>query len=151
PVRRSGPMACLDAAYAHASASAACVLFSRWGDATPLRTLTARRGAPATYKPGSFYKRELPLLRAVLDKVGRVPAMIIIDGYVWLDADQRPGLGAILHETLAKRIPVIGVAKTAFGDASWCVPVLRGVSRRPLLVSAVGISADEAAKGVRAM
>ena len=150
-VQRSGPIACFDAAYSHASAGAACVLFSAWSDGAAQRTLIARQGAPAAYEPGSFYKRELPLLLAVLKKIERLPAMIIVDGYVWLDADQRPGLGAILHDTLAKRVPVIGVAKTVFGDASWCEPVLRGVSQRPLFVSAVGIGVDEAAKGVRAM
>ena len=78
--------------------------------------------------------------------------MIIIDGYVWLDANHRPGLGAILHEALGKRVPVVGVAKTVFGDAlSWCIPVVRGVSRRPLFVTAAGINAEEAAKGVHTM
>ena len=99
----SGPIACLDAAYSHASASAACVLFSTWSAGTPLRMLTSRQGAPVAYEPGSFYKRELPLLLAVLRKVERLPAIIIVDGYVWLDAHHRPGLGAILHEVLAKR------------------------------------------------
>ena len=78
--------------------------------------------------------------------------MIIIDGYVWLDAHRRPGLGAFLHETLAKRVPVVGVAKTVFGNAlSWCTLVVRGVSRRPLFVTAAGLNAEEAAKGVQAM
>jgi len=148
----SGPIACLDAAYSDVSASAACVLFSTWSAGTPLRTLTSRQGAPTAYEPGSFYKMELPLLLAVLKKVERLPAMIIIDGYVWLDAHHRPGLGAILHEALAKRVPVVGVAKTVFGDAlSSCIPVVRGVSRRPLFVTTAGINAEEAAKGVQAM
>jgi deoxyribonuclease V len=117
-----------------------------------LCTLTTRQGVPAAYEPGSFYKRELPLLLTVLKKVERLPAMIIIDGYVWLDANHRPGLGAILHEALGKRVPVVGVAKTVFGDAlSWCIPVVRGVSRRPLFVTAAGINAEEAAKGVHTM
>jgi len=148
----SSPIACLDAAYSHASASAACVLFSTWSAGTPLRMLTSRQGAPVAYEPGSFYKRELPLLLAVLRKVERLPAIIIVDGYVWLDAHHRPGLGAILHEALAKRVPVVGVAKTVFGDAlSSCIPVVRGVSRRPLFVTTAGINAEEAAKGVQAM
>jgi deoxyribonuclease V len=151
-VQPSSPIACVDAAYSHASASAACVLFSTWRDDTPQRTLTSRQGAPAAYEPGSFYKRELPLLLAVLKGVERLPAMIIIDGYVWLDADHGPGLGAILHEALDKRVPVVGVAKSTFGDAgSWSIPVVRGVSRRPLFVSAAGIDVEEAAKGVQAM
>ena len=58
--------------------------------------------------------------------------------------------GAILHKALTRRVPVVGVAKTMFGDAlSWCIPVVRGVSQRPLFVTAAGINAEEAAKGVQ--
>ena len=104
-----------------------------------------------TYEPGSFYKRELPILLALLQQLERRPPTIIVDGYVWLDGDHRPGLGAILYQELAEQSAIIGVAKTSFGDASWCIPVLRGESRRPLFVSAVGMDAEEAAKGVQAM
>ncbi len=148
----SDSIACLDAAYSDTSASAACVLFPAWEAATPVDVLTWRQGAAAAYEPGSFYKRELPLLLAVLGQIGRSPGTIIIDGYVWLDRDHRPGLGAILYRALAERTPVVGVAKTSFGDASsWCIPVTRGGSRRPLFVSAIGINAKEAAEGIQAM
>jgi deoxyribonuclease V len=144
-------IACLDAAYSQTSASAACALFPGWEAATA-RVLTWREGAAAAYEPGAFYKRELPLLLGVLGQAEHPPATIIVDGYVWLDAARRPGLGAILHEALAGKIPVLGVAKTSFGDAaSWCIPVTRGDSRRPLFVSAVGMDAEEAAARVRAM
>jgi deoxyribonuclease V len=145
-------IACLDAAYSETSAAAACALFSDWDAAVPDRVLTWRQGAAAAYEPGAFYKRELPLLLAVLGQLDCPPVTVIIDGYVWLDGERRPGLGAILHEALARRIPVVGVAKTSFGDAaSWCIPVMRGGSRRPLFVSAAGMSADEAAMRVRSM
>jgi deoxyribonuclease V len=145
-------IACLDAAYSETSASAACVVFSAWDSARPERTLTWRQGAAEAYEPGAFYKRELPLLLAVLGQAEPPPATLLVDGYVWLDGNRRPGLGAILYEALGGRIPVVGVAKTSFGDAaSWCVPVARGDSRRPLFVSAVGMSADEAAMRVRSM
>lgn len=147
-----GTLACLDAAYAEASASAACALFPTWEAAAPAEVLTWRQGAAAAYEPGAFYKRELPLLLAVLAQAEHPPATIVIDGYVWLDGQRRPGLGAILHEALERRIPVVGVAKTSFGDAaSWCLPVVRGGSRRPLFVSAVVMGAEEAADGIRAM
>jgi deoxyribonuclease V len=147
----SEPFACLDAAYNDSAASAACVLFPTWGAATPLRVLTTRQGAAPAYEPGAFYKRELPLLLAVLDQLERPPGTIIVDGYVWLDAAGRPGLGAMLHRALAERIPVVGVAKTAFAGADAGIPVVRGGSGRPLYVSAVGIDAEEAAKGVQSM
>jgi deoxyribonuclease V len=144
-------IACLDAAYSQTSASAACALFPAW-DAAAGRVLTWRAGAAAAYEPGAFYQRELPLLLGVLGQAERAPATIIVDGYVWLDGARRPGLGAMLYKALAERIPVVGVAKTSFGDAaSWCIPVTRGDSKRPLFVSAVGMDAEEAAASVRAM
>jgi deoxyribonuclease V len=143
--------ACLDAAYTETAASAACVLFPAWDAVAPLRVLTTRQGAAPAYEPGAFYKRELPLLLAVLDQLERPPGTIIVDGYVWLDAAGRPGLGAMLHRALGERIPVVGVAKTAFAGADAGIPVVRGGSGRPLYVSAVGIDAKEAAKGVQGM
>jgi deoxyribonuclease V len=144
--------ACLDAAYSQTSAGAACVLFPSWEAATAADVLTLRQGAAAAYEPGAFYKRELPLLLGLLQRLEPVPAVAVVDGYVWLDAGRRPGLGAMLHDALGRRVPVVGVAKTSFGDASsWCVPVARGGSRRPLFVSAVGLSAQEAAMGVLGM
>jgi deoxyribonuclease V len=145
-------IACLDAAYSDTAASAACVLASAWDAAVPERVLTWRQGAAAAYEPGAFYKRELPLLLALLDQVQRPLAAVVVDGYVWLDGARSPGLGARLHEALAGRMPVVGVGKTSFRDAaSWCVPVLRGGSSRPLFVSAVGMVAEEAAAHVRGM
>ncbi len=144
------PLACLDAAYADGAASAACVLFSAWEAAAPLQVLTTRQGAAQAYEPGAFYKRELPLLLAVLDRLERPPGTVIVDGYVWLDDGGRPGLGAMLYRALGERIPVVGVAKTQFAGAAG-LPVVRGGSRRLLYVSAVGTDAAEAAKGVQAM
>jgi len=145
-------IACLDAAYSPTSASAACALALAWDAATPAQVLTWRQGAAAGYEPGSFYKRELPLLLAVLGQVKGALRAVVIDGYVWLDGQRRPGLGAILHEALPEPIPVVGVAKTRFGDASaWCIPVERGSSRRPLFVTAVGVAALDAASCIRSM
>ena len=102
----------------------------------------------AAYQPGSFYKRELPPLRAVLagaDDIG----LLVIDGYVDLDRAGRPGLGAHIHEEFG--IPVIGVAKTRFASATHAVPVLHGNAARQLYVTAAGLPAAEAADLVRAM
>lgn len=99
------------------------------------------------YMSGAFYLRELPPLRAVLEAVKSGGAerlgMIIVDGYVDLDPDGRPGLGARVHDEFG--VPVIGVAKTAFATATHAVPVRRGQSVRPLFVTAAGITLAEAA------
>jgi hypothetical protein len=51
-LQASEQIACLDAAYSHASASAACVTFRAWGAETPVQTLALRQGAAAAYEPG---------------------------------------------------------------------------------------------------
>jgi deoxyribonuclease V len=103
----------------------------------------------APYEPGLFYARELPALRAVLADLGHPVSLVIVDGYVDLDPQGRPGLGAHLHAHL--NVPVIGVAKTAFRTASHAVPVRRGDALRPLYVTSAGIPAEHAAALVTGM
>lgn len=105
---------------------------------------------PANYQPGAFYKRELPLLLAALKHYPlHQLELIIIDGYVDLTADH-PGLGAYLYDALDKKIPVIGVAKNHFRDTN-ALPVLRGQSKKPLYVSARGISPQRAAALIQSL
>jgi deoxyribonuclease V len=100
------------------------------------------------YSPGEFFRRELPALRAVLAIAGAL-RLVVVDGYVDLDPDGRPGLGAHLHAELG--VPVIGVAKSFFRSATHAVPVLRGRSARPLYVTAAGLPLPEAVGLVRRM
>jgi deoxyribonuclease V len=100
------------------------------------------------YRPGEFFLRELPPLRAVLAQVRNL-GLLIIDGYVDLDPGGRPGLGAHAHAAFG--VPVTGVAKTRFRRASHAVQVLRGSSARPLFVTAAGIPLTQAADLVRRM
>lgn len=144
-------LACLDVAYGADTAFAACVLFADWTVSTPSAIVSAQIDNPEPYESGALYLRELPALRAVLHAAAHAPDVIIVDGYVNLDRHGRPGLGARLYESLQGQIPVIGVAKTALRDDDWSIPVLRGVSRTPLRVTAIGIDQGEAAAHVRAM
>ena len=98
------------------------------------------------YRPGQFYLRELPPLRAVLDGLAEV-ALLIVDGYADLDPDGLPGLG--VRASAEFGVPVIGVAKSAFRTATHAIPVLRGTSARPLYVTAAGMPRIEAADLVR--
>jgi deoxyribonuclease V len=100
------------------------------------------------YQPGEFYRRELPAVRAVLAGVPGL-ALLVVDGYVDLDPEGRPGLGAYAHAEFG--VPVIGVAKTRFRTASHAVEVRRGRSARPLFVTAAGIAVAEAATLVSRM
>ena len=89
------------------------------------RTALVSRVPP--YRPGEFYLRELPPLRAVLDDLSGL-GLLVVDGYADLDPGGRPGLGAHAHAEFG--IPVIGVAKSRFRTATHAVPVLRGSSVR---------------------
>ena len=102
----------------------------------------------ASYRPGEFYLRELPLLRAVLADLSGL-GLLVVDGYVDLNPSGRPGLGARAHAEFG--IPVIGVAKSGFRTATHAVPVVRGSSARPLFVTAAGLPATDAADLVRRM
>jgi deoxyribonuclease V len=110
------------------------------------KTATVPQVTP--YRPGEFFARELPPLRAVLHHV-RGLGLLVVDGYADLDPAGRPGLGAYAHGEFG--VPVIGVAKTAFRTATHAVAVQRGRSARPLFVTAAGMPAAEAADLIRHM
>jgi deoxyribonuclease V len=129
-------------------ATAAAVLAADPTFATLLAERTAHLAEVPPYQPGMFFQRELPALRAVLAGIERFD-LLVVDGYVQLDPAGRPGLGAHAHDEF--RVPVIGVAKTAFHGATHAIEVRRGAARRPLYVTAVGMPAREAADLVTRM
>ncbi len=143
-------LACLDVSYRGDESLSAAALFLSWTDAQPVRELIAHIQPAAPYVSGEFYKRELPCLLAVLTKVDAPLETVIINGYVWLSASGKQGLGAHLYEALGRRTAVIGVAKTVFRGAP-AIEVRRGRACRPLYVSAVGISTEVAAQNIRQM
>jgi deoxyribonuclease V len=132
---------------------AVAIAFAEWAAAVPAATYAATISPIAAYEPGAFYKRELPCLLAVLAQLDlREVNCVVVDGYVTLGAEERPGLGQHLYEALGGRVPVVGVAKTRFlGVAPQVVPVLRGQSQNPLYVTSVGLPVSEAARLVASM
>jgi deoxyribonuclease V len=143
-------MACVDVDYRGDDAVAACVLFRSWSDESNSGEHVRHIRGVQAYVPGQFYKRELPCLLAVLGEVSEPLDLVVVDGYVWLADESRPGLGAHLHQALG--IPVVGVAKTRFASAKLAVSVVRGEnSTKPLFVTAVGLEAEVAAQHVRSM
>jgi deoxyribonuclease V len=110
------------------------------------QTVLIRQVLP--YRPGEFFLRELPPLRALLAGVAGL-GLLVVDGYADLDPAGRPGLGAHAHAALG--VPVIGVAKTRFRTATHAVEIRRGKSARPLFVTAAGMPPAQAASLVREM
>ncbi|MGL6074401.1 MAG: endonuclease V [Fimbriiglobus sp.] len=138
---------CLDVDYRHLGAVAAGVWFRGWSaEQTELESVISVPSV-ADYVPGEFFRRELPCLLAVL-ATGPRADLILVDGYVWL-AGETPGLGAYLQAEVGG--VVVGVAKTRFASCTSAVPVCRGESHSPLYVTAVGLSAIEAAESVGQM
>jgi deoxyribonuclease V len=130
---------------AEGGARAALVVAADPRFATLVEERVAFVDAVPAYRPGFFFERELPAIRAVLAPVD----LLVVDGYVDLDPEGRPGLGAHVHAEIGG--PVIGVAKTAFRSATHAVPVVRGTGARPLYVTAAGIPVADAAALVSAM
>lgn len=144
-------IAIVDVDYRESEAQAACVLAPDWSSGEPCGTQVARIAAPAQYQPGQFYRRELPCLLEVLRPLWDRLDLVVIDGYVWLENEQSPGLGAHLFAALNGQIPVVGVGKTFYTHAGVYRAVNRGTSRRPLYITAVGLDIDIAAAAVARM
>ena len=129
-------------------ASAAAVVFTAYGDDTPMAKYHRMLAEPAAYVSGAFYRRELPAILTLLEQITAPLDTLIVDGYVWLGS--RPGLGRYVFDALESKIPVIGVAKSRFAGVP-AHEVYRGASRRPLYVTAAGMTAKEAAMNIQAM
>jgi deoxyribonuclease V len=134
----------VDVGYKERGARAAGLLFNRWDSAVPARELRVDIAQVAEYVPGQFYLRELPCILELLARLDADPQCVVIDGYVCLGEEERPGLGHHLWTSLGCRIPVIGVAKTYFHGTPVQSELYRGGSLRPLYITSAGIPLDEA-------
>jgi deoxyribonuclease V len=140
------PIAFLDVAYAPSAVGVGCLLTETWTTATAMLEFSrCLRCSPVEYRPGQFYKRELPVLLTAIEGLCHHPQMVVIDGYVWLGQDGAPGLGAYLFGALHSQTPVVGIAKRRYRQDTWSERVYRGTSHRPLYVTAAGIETTKAA------
>lgn len=132
------------------TALAAGVIFTSWNDVKPLAEVSTTVSNVLPYEPGSFYKRELPCLIALIKDVKQEIDTIIIDGFV--DVDGHAGLGRYLYEALDKKIPIIGVAKTQFKNTE-CIQLVRKStsSLTPIYVTSIGIELEVACICIDAM
>jgi len=144
-------IAFLDVHYSDLGANAACVRIADWPDDVVVEEYSCWINDVDPYVPGEFYRRELPCLLAALGGISAPVDCVVVDGYVWLDAAGRRGLGAHLYDALDEKVAVVGVAKSAFADVSRAIPVLRGASKQPLYVTSVGTDATKAASRLKAM
>jgi len=103
----------------------------------------------AEYRPGEFFIRDVPAIRAVVASTAPLD-LLVVDGYVQVDPDGRPGLGGRLHALLG--IPVIGIAEEPYPSATHAMGVRRGTyPERPVFVTAAGLPLRDAAEAVLKM
>lgn len=140
-----------DAHYTNTASKLVAASFNDWTDPVPVEIHVWTSGPAAAYQPGQFYLREMPLIVKALEDFNlETIEAIVVDGYVYLDANGRLGLGGHLFHELDDKVPIIGVAKSYFRDNN-AVPVLRGESKKPLYVTAYGMPPEVAAGHIRTM
>lgn len=129
------------------------VCFNKWDDDKPIEIYSEIIEGVAEYEPGLFYKRELPCILSLLKKISLDKIdLIIVDSYVILDDNGKLGLGGHLYEKLNKQIPIIGVAKSGFDSNKLnAKALLRGESKKPLYISAIGIELSLAFEYIKSM
>lgn len=142
-----------DTYYFENKAKTVCISFETWSDESPFRIETEIIEGVSDYESGSFFKRELPSILSLLKRYSlNEVELIIIDGYVLLDDNGKLGLGGHLFEKLNKDIPIIGVAKSGFHlNKLNTRKLLRGNSKKPLYVSAIGIELNKAFEFIKSM
>lgn len=142
-----------DTYYYQDKARTVAVEFENWEDEKPKQIHKTVLNNIAEYESGQFYKRELPCILDLLKTVDLSTInYIVVDGFVYLDDNGKFGLGAYLYEALDRKIPIVGVAKNSFATINQLnKSVLRGESKKPLYITAVGTDLDSASKYIESM
>ena len=78
------------------------ILFENWESKGITKEVIVKIDKVEEYISGEFYKRELPCIMTLLDKLSKLPDSIIVDGYVYLNNNKK-GLGGYLYEALDEK------------------------------------------------
>jgi len=133
------------------TARVAAVAFDDWVAFEGTKNYSLRIEHVEKPAKGELDLRALPWLVQLLDANRLQPELIVLDGFVHLDAQETPGLGRRLHDTLGGRTAVIGVSKTGFKDTPEQFEVHREEETAPLVVTCAGIDLGAAKARVRMM
>ena len=135
------------------TALVAAVAFDDWNAMEGTKNYSLRIERVEKPAKGELDLRELPWLVQLLDANGLQPEAIVMDGFVHLDAQETPGLGRRLHDTLGGRTAVIGVSKSLFKGSEtpdqFCV--FREDETPPLVITCAGIDLGAAKARIRTM
>lgn len=134
-----------------AQAQAAAVAFDAWDSPEPTKTWLSHIAHVEKAARGELDLRELPCVMQLLREHQLAPELLLIDGFVHLDADETPGLGQHLFHALGSATPVIGVSKTARPGLPAQFEVMREEETKPLIVTCAGVDIGAAKARLRAM
>ena len=132
-------------------ATAAAVAFEAWDAAEATRTYLSRIAHVEPAVRGALDLRELPCVMQLLREHKLEPELILIDGFVHLDADETPGLGLHIFHALGGSVPIVGVSKKRLPGLTAQFEVAREEETQPLLVTCAGIDIGAAKARLRAM
>lgn len=132
-------------------AVAAAAAFDAWDAAEATQTYVSRIIHVEKAVRGAIDLRELPCVMQLLREHSLAPELILIDGFVHLDAGETPGLGQHLHQALGGKVPIVGVSRKGLPGLSAQFEVMREEETQPLLVTCAGIDIGAAKVRLRAM
>lgn len=145
---------CFDTYYGDIYAKTAVVGIESWDSSEPTFELIDIVNEVNEYESGAFYKRELPCLLSIIDKINLDPSkdILVIDGYVVLSDQGKLGLGGYLFNELDCKFPVIGIAKNDFVSLhNFKKIIYRGGSKKPLFVTALGYDLQKVSEKIISM
>lgn len=142
-----------DTYYYEDYANTVCIAFEKWNSEKEVEIYTEQTPITSEYESGAFYKRELPCILSLLNKIAlKNGDIIIVDGYVTLDNNGKLGLGGYLYDALDQKYPIIGIAKNEFTTPdSQRRSIYRGESKTALFLTAKGMAVDEVQPEVEEM
>ena len=133
------------------TARVAAVAFDDWAAFEGTKNYSLRIERVEKPAKGELDLRALPWLVQLLDANRLQPELIVLDGFVHLDAQETPGLGRRLHDTLGGRTAVIGVSRSGFKDTPEQFELHREEETAPLVITCAGIDLGAAKARVRMM
>jgi deoxyribonuclease V len=135
------------------AARVGAVAFDEWGAAEGTRHYSLAIAHVEKPAKGELDLRALPWLIQLVEANRLQPEVIVLDGFVHLDAQDTPGLGRRLHDAMAGRTAVIGVSRSVFKGTDtpdqYCI--FREDETPPLVVTCAGIDLGAAKARVRMM
>ena len=135
------------------TARVGAVAFDDWAAAEGTRNYSLHIAHVEKPAKGELDLRALPWLIQLLEANRLQPEVVVLDGFVHIDAQDTPGLGRRLHDALAGRTAVIGVSKSLFKGTDtpdqYCI--FREDETPPLIVTSAGIDLGAAKARMRMM